>query len=170
MNSRTMIKDLKQMAAGTEIVGLPLTIKTARQTFRDTDGNVIQEVVFIDSSGEMTGHILLEDETARWQSKTNLCIMKAVIQDTDERKKEANKLFVFECFDAATPLTYDQKQELYAEDWQKLQQEQIKGKIRHGLCCSFIEGYVRLHGFMPNIVESRKTMIKEWQDFILTGE
>ena len=78
------IKELKSSAAGTEIKGLPLMIKTARNTFRDAEGTTFQEVVFMDSSGEMTGNILLEvsesdskgyrnvSEFITWKSKTSL--------------------------------------------------------------------------------------------------
>ena len=66
-----MIKDLKQMAEGTEIRGLPLTIKTARKAFRDADGNVFQEVVFMDSTGEMPGHILFDVSTDELKQKSH---------------------------------------------------------------------------------------------------
>jgi len=169
----TMIKDLKSMAAGTEIKGFPLMIKTARKPFKDADGTTYQEVVFMDATGEMTGHILLEmgeTEFIRWKSKTNLCIINAQLQFTDERCKESNKLVVFECFDAATPIGYDQSQDLQAEDWKQLRQDEIKGKIRHGLACSFIRGYAQKHGTVPLPDTDRKMNILAWQDFIMTGQ
>jgi len=172
-----MVKDLKSMAAGTEVKGFPLMIKTARKAFKDTDGTTYQEVVLMDSSGEMTAHILLEftgEESqghhtgtagfSLWKSKTNICIMDGVLQDTDERKKEGIKLVVYECFDAATPLTYDQGQELNAEDWKKLREDEIKGKIRHGLCCAILSG-----GEDPMAIYG-KDYILNLQDFIMTGE
>ena len=162
----TMIKDLKKLAAGTEIKGFPLLIKTARNTFKDADGTTFQEVVFMDSSGEMTGHIQLENAEARWKSKTNLCIMEGELQYTDERGKESNKLVVFECFDAATPLTFDQSQELQAEDWKKLRQDEIKGKIRHGLVCVAR----RELGLKGPLSQMHKQMILSDVKFILTGE
>ena len=175
----TMIKDLKKMAAGTEIKGFPLMIKTARQTFKDAEGTTYQEVVFMDASGEMTGHILLEvvgeeheghhtgsAAFSLWKSKTNICIMDGVLQDTDERKKEGIKLVVFECFDAATPLTFDQSQELQAEDWKRLRQDEIKGKIRHGLVCVAR----RELGLKGPLSQMHKQMILSDVDFILTGE
>jgi hypothetical protein len=170
-----MIKDLKQMAEGTEVKGLPLMIKTARKTFTDAEGTTFQEVVFMDASGEMTGHIVLQPtdreqngdyhtvgEFTPWKSKTNLCITNAVLQDTDERKKEGVKLVVFECFDAATPLNYEQVQEMQAEDWRKLREDEIRGKIRHGLCCSYITSGA-------NPMDSKK-LILDITDFIMTGE
>lgn len=167
-----MIKDLKKMVAGTEVKGLPLMIKTARNTFRDAEGTTFQEVVFMDATGEMTGHILLEasdsdshgqqkaSKFSVWKSKTNLCIMDGVLQDTDERKKEGVKLVVFECFDAATPLTYEQGQDLQAEEWRQLREDEIKGKIRHGLVCAD-----KSAGVTP-----LKADILMWTDFIMTGE
>ena len=172
-----MIADLKKMAAGTEVRGLPLMIKTARNTFTDAEGTTFQEVVFMDLSGEMTGNIVLEptdrDQSndyhnvgkfTPWKSKTNLCIMDGVLQDTDERKKDGVKLVVFECFNAATPLSYDQGQDLQAEDWKKIREDEIRGKIRHGLCCA----YVRTGEAEP--CEATKKAIREWTEFIMTGE
>ena len=164
-----MIKDLKGMAAGTEIKGFPLMIKTARKTFRDANEDIYQEVVFMDSSGEMTGHILLEDAGVPWKSKTNLCIMHGVIQDTDERKKESEKLVVFECFDAATPLGYDQIQDLQADDWRKLREDEIKGKIRHGLVCETISPLTDTNGIVV-LTDNDKKRISDLVDFIMTGE
>ena len=166
-----MIKDLKKMAAGTEVKGLPLMIKTARNTFRDAEGTTFQEVVFMDATGEMTGHILLEvsdsdshgrqnvDQFVRWKSKTNLCIMDGILQDTDERKKEGVKLVVYECFDAATPLSYEQNQGLQEEEWRQLREDEIKSKIRHGLVCAD-----KSAGKTPD-----KEDILMWVEFIMTG-
>ena len=161
-----MIKDLKSMASGTEVKGLALMIKTARKAFTDVD-NIWQEVVFMDSSGEMTGHIQLESEAARWKSKTNLCIMEGELQYTDERGMESNKLVVLECFDAATPLGYDQIQDLQAEDWKQLRQDEIKGKIRHGIVCSLLQSKEIA---LEPIAEKSKELIKDMVDFIITGE
>lgn len=157
-----MIKDIKTYAAGTIFKGFPLLIKTARKTFTDANDQTWQEVVFMDASGEILGHILLDADKGNvpWKSKTNLCIMDGIIQDTDERKKQAVKIVVTECFDAATPLSYDQSQDMQAEDWRRMREEEIKGKIRHGLVCAD-----KSAGKVPN-----KKDILEWQEFILTGE
>lgn len=156
-----MIKELKAMAAQTQVKGFPLLIKTARKTFMDANGDTWQEVVFMDSSGEMTGHILLDIDKGcvPWKSKTNICIMDGVIQDTDERKKETMKIIVTECFDAATPLTFDQGQDLQAEDWQRMREEEVKSKIRCWLVSASIQGK-----------ELSKAEILKWQDFILKGD
>lgn len=168
-----MIKDLKSAAAGTKVKGFPLLIKTARKTFRDADEVTWQEVVFMDASGEMTGHIQLENVGVRWKSKTNICIMNGVLQDTDERKKEGTKLVVYECFDAATPLSFDQQQELQAEDWKRLREDEIKGKIRHGLVCAMTRNLETESGLRRNILQltdENKDYIAELVKFIMTGE
>lgn len=169
--ANVMIKELKNTAAGTEIKGLPLMIKTARNTFRDAEGTTFQEVVFMDSSGEMTGNILLEvsesdskgyrnvDEFIRWKSKTNLCIMDGILQDTNERKKEGVKLVVYECFDAATPLSYEQHNGLQEEEWRQLREDEVRGKIRHGLCCATLSAGSKVD----------KEYVLELQEFIMTG-
>ena len=178
-----MIADLKKMAAGTEVKGLPLMIKTARKTFTDAEGTTLQEVVFMDVSGEMIGNIVLvasdrdrsndyhkAGEFTPWKSKTNLCIMDGILQDTDERKKEGVKLVVFECFDAATPLSYEQGQDMQAEDWRRIREDEIRGKIRHGMSCSFIQGFARREGDVPAVSESYTKYILAWTEFIMTGE
>ena len=167
-----MIKDLKEMAAGTQVSGFPLLIKTARTPFTDTDASVWQEVVFMDGTGEIVGHILLADNVPQkkghhtgaagyqpWQSKQRLCVMQGEIQDTDIRKKEGTKIVITDCFDLAVPLTYGQYEDMQAEDWKKLREDEIKGKIRHGLCCSITR---REH---PSVVLGMKKDILALQDF-----
>lgn len=179
-----MIKDLKSMAAGTEIKGLPLYIRTARGTFRDADSVLFQEVRFMDKSGEITGHILQDepDETEYqshkttglppgiWRSKQTICIMNGVIQDTDERKKEGVKIVIYECFSTAVNLSYEQGQEIDAEDWKQDRQDEIMGKIRHGIICAMISqnpknGNITL---IPN--ERCKEEVNTLVDFIMTGK
>lgn len=167
-----MIKELKAMAAGTEVKGFPLLIKTARKAFSDGDSVAWQEVVFMDASGEMLGHIYLGDGVIKeghhagpatfplWKSKERVCILQAEIQDTDERKREDTKLVVTECFNMAVNLTHDQIQDLQEEEWKKLREDEIKGKIRHGLVCAD-----KAAGKIPDKVD-----ILAWQDFIMTGE
>ena len=172
------------MAVGTEIKGLPLYIRTGRGTFRDAEGVLYQEVRFMDKSGEITGHIIQDEPESTeyqshkttglppgiWRSNQTLCIMNGVIQDTDERKKEGVKIVIYECFDTAVNLSYEQGQELQAEDWKKLRGEEIRGKIRHGLSCAYIEGYTKKVGVVPKPDRERKGLIIEWQEFVLTGE
>ena len=178
------IKDLKSMAAGTKIQGIPLFIRTARGTFRDADGVLFQEVRFMDKSGEITGHILYDEPESteyqshkttglppgHWRSKQTLCIMEGLIQDTDERKKEGVKIVIRECFDTAVNLSYEQGQEIDAEDWKQLRQDEIKGKIRHGICCSLIQRITSVGGItiVPN--KKMKSEINELADFIMTGD
>ena len=170
------IKDLKKLNAEQEISGFPLLIKTARNAFRDADENVWQEVVFMDASGEIVGHILIDPGETEYkshikrgpasvlQSKQRICAMKATIQDTDIRKKEGVKIVITEWFDLAVNLTFDQRQELQVEDWKKLREDEIKGKIRHGLCCAVLS---REH---PAVISKMKKDILEVQDFIMTGK
>lgn len=177
-----MIKDLKNMAAGTQVKGFPLLIKTARKSFTDGEGITWQEVVFMDASGEMLGHVMLGEGSepeghhagpaifTLWKSKERMCILCGEIQYSDERRKEAMKLIVTECFDTAVHLTHDQIQDIQEENWKRLREEEIKGKIRHGIICAMIsrnptDANIEL---VPN--ERCKQDIKELVDFIMTGE
>jgi len=173
-----MIADFIKLKAGTKVRGCPLMIKTARKTYRDADGTVYQEVVFMDSSGEIRGDIVLGEgdigghkdtgQLHKWQSKTNLVVMNAELQWTDSRGKEGNKLVVFDCFDAATPLSYDQKEELETAEWKTAREEEIRGKIRHWLACSILQSHVGPKYLEP--VPELKNVINDWTDFIVTGE
>lgn len=178
---KTTIAEIKKLPVGTEIQGVPLLIKTARRAFSDGENKTWQEVVFMDVSGEMLGHVQLVTIDAEehkklcngrvnvanyspWKSKTNLCIMKAIVQATDDRGKDDLKLIVTDCFDTATPLTYDQQQDLTADDWQQLHDEEIAGKIRHGLVVAYITAMKRL-----TITHGEKNLFNDLVEFIKHG-
>jgi len=173
-----MIKDLKKLPEGTEISGFPLLIKIARGTFRDAEENIWQEALFMDATGEITGQILLDPyepeykshkttgDAPFWRSKQRICVMKGIIQDADVRKKPTAKIVITECFNLAVRLTFEQQQESSEEEWRQLRQDEIKGKIRHGIVCSWI----RTHKiFNPDLETDRKS-VNRMVDFILTGE
>lgn len=154
------------MAAGTIVKGFPLLVKTARKVFTDAVENKWQEVVFMDSSGEMLGHIAMEGNVP-WKSKDNLCIMQATLQDTDERGRQGMKLVVTDCFDTATPFTYDQGQEMQAGDWKKMHEDEIKGKCRYGLVCACINANFNIFDLAKG---DYTKPINSIVDFIMTGE
>ena len=179
------IKDLLNCVPGTEVVGFPLCIKTARKTFKDGDGLQWQEVVFIDSSGEMEGLIylpLLDEEPVFgekrveqghvWKSKDTICVMKGEIQESDTRKKQSNKLVVLDCFNGAPALSFDQQQSWIsseAEEWAEARKEEVRGKIRTLL----VEGYLTtlpdgepLTGPQPD----EKTALNLWVEYCMTGQ
>ncbi len=179
-----LIKDLKKMTIDTEISGVPLLIKIARPTFWDGELNGWQEVLFWDATGEITGHILLDpqetyEEIAKNHphrknvppdcllSKQRICVMKATMQETDIRRKEGMKIVVTEWFDLAVRLSYSQRQEMQEEEWQQLRQDEIQGKIRHGLVCSLIKAKEIA---LEPIAEESKKLIDSMVDFIMTGE
>jgi hypothetical protein len=170
---KTTIAEIKKLPVGTEIQGIPLLIKTARRAFADGENRTWQEVVFMDVSGEMLGHILLptvENHDKRtggytpWQSKTNLCIMQAIVQATEDRNKQDVKLVVTDCFNTATPLTYAQNDELTADDWQRMHEEEIDGKIRHGLTLTWVGACKRLI-----ITDEERKLINGLVEFIKRG-
>ena len=180
----TMIKDLKRMAAGTEVVGIALAIKVGRKAERDPDGSIWQSVVFIDSSGELPGRILLADNAELgehkdqagyhiWKTKEHISIMRGEMQDADERKKDSEKLVVFECFDAEPPLSFDQKQEWQnaeTNDYHEQSMIQARGKIRHWEVVAYQEKGI----ITPLMSDDDKAIVKQsilyWQNFVETGE
>ncbi|MEJ2650178.1 MAG: hypothetical protein P8016_17430 [Sedimentisphaerales bacterium] len=171
------IAQLKTLNEGVEVKGFPLLIKTARNSYYDSDKNLWQEVVFMDSSGEMEGQILVEEgsdqdrqhettgQAKKWNSKTNLCIMDGEIQLSDKGGKSHNKIVVRECFDTATPLSYDQQGEISAEQWQAAHESEVKSKIRCWLVASAIQNG---KGFPGSDIE--KAWINELVEFVYTGE
>jgi len=174
---KTTIAEIKKLPVGTELKGFPLLIKTARAAFTDGDKKNWQEVVFIDASGEMIGNILLPEPkenaysgrgrtgvATAWKSKTNLCIMCATVQTTEDRNRQDVKIVVTDCFDTATPLTYDQHEELTADEWQRLHVEEIEGKIRHGLTIAWVQTQKRL-----SITPGEKQLIRDLVEFIKHG-
>jgi hypothetical protein len=171
------IANLKALNEGVEVKGFPLLIKTARNVYVDTDGNCWQDVVFMDVSGEMLGQILLENSedkkyaphnttgiARKYQSKQNICIMEGYIQNTDRGGKSQNKIVVIECFDTATQLSFDQQQELSAEQWQKAHEEEVKSKIRCWLVAACMEHESHI------VNEKFKNWINELVEFVYTGE
>ena len=182
-----MIKDLKKLPIGSKIGGVPLLIKIARPTFWDGDLNGWQEVLFWDATGEITGHILLDPQEtyeeiaknhphrknvppANLRSKQRICVMKATMQETDIRRKEAAKIVVMEWFDLAVRLSFSQREELQEEEWQQLRQDEIKGKIRHGLVCALIQRVTQEGKINLVPTQEQKNEICKVVDFIMTGE
>jgi len=170
---KTTIAEIKKLPVGTELRGFPLMIKTARKVFSVDGDKPCQEVVFIDFSGEMLGHILLptvekrDQRTANyvaWKSKTNLCIMQATIQATEDHNRQDVKLVVTECFNTATPLTYAQQDDLTADEWQQLHDEEIAGKIRHGLTMTWVAATKRL-----SISDGERKLINDLVGFVKKG-
>ena len=52
------------------------------------------------------------------------------------------------------------------EDWHLMRQDEIKGKIRHGLVCSLIQAKEIA---LEPIAQKSKELIKDMVDLIMTG-
>lgn len=165
-----LIKDLKACESNTIVKGFALLIKTARTPFQGTGEAVWQEVVFMDATGEMLGHILLAEhgkigkhkETAGyhlWKSKDIVCILSASVQQTDAHKKDDMKLVVTECFSSVAKLSYDQEQELAEEEWRILRDLEINSKIRCLLTAKWI-GTVKRLTLPPAEKEAMKELVR----------
>ena len=180
-----MLQELKECEHGMEVVGIPLVVKTARNTFIDGDEKCWQDVLFMDASGEMPGQVLLpeyspSDDGSKydnrkklppkvWQSKARLFVVKGEVQDADVRKKEARKLVVFECKDMAVRLTYNQYDQLAeeeAEEYHLAQDKRIRGMVRHGIVCAMITAeQIGNEG----IATETKDNINKMVDYIIDG-
>lgn len=155
------IADIKKLNEGVELRGFPLLIKTARKAYHDPNDDIWwQEVVFMDASGEIAGQIQIEQQSACWQSKVNLCIMDGTLQRTDAHGHDQYKLVVTECFDTATPLTWTQQQDLTAEEFSKAREQEVKGKIRCWLVAAVLQ-----NGKKPV-----KNEINDLVEYVMKGE
>lgn len=177
----TTLEELKSMPHGTEVVGFPVYIKTARKCLLDGDNNYWQEVVLMDSSCEMTAYILYsppEEESEYnqrrktalpggiWRSGDRIVIIKATVQEADERRKESAKLMITECCSTKPNLTFDQSQEIDAQEWSLARKEEIRGKVRHWIVCSAIQSN-QIQLMLPAHNLQLQAGIDQWVNYIV---
>ena len=183
------LEEFKQLAGGTKLDSIILVIKTARKPFEvnDDNGDVWwQEVVFMDATGEMPGEIFMGSYTPEsgtknenravphnvWRSKQKIYLVNGEIQDADIRGKEGKKIKVFEARDMAPQLTFDQYNDIsHAETQSQLvsRDDEIRGKIRHGIVCAMIKSTDSGCDW-PSPKPETKKFITSWVDYIMTGE
>jgi len=129
----------------------------------------------MDYSGEMEGHIRLDGSggdinhkttggSQKYQSKTNICIMKATVQSSDKGGRVSNKLMITECFDTDTRLTFDQEYDLGSEKVASLNEEHDKMILR----CAVAKSTINNHGLIKAL--ELRNSINTMTDFIYTGQ
>jgi len=164
----TTIKQLLAMPVGQGTGGYFLSIKTFKKTWQ-VDSIWWSQVIFMDGTGEIPADVKVGTKynPLRGQVGNRIKIIVGKIQEAEYLGKDRKKLVVDQfSIPTITVNEYDQA----TEDWEKSHEEEIKGKIRHGQVCAYIEGYTKKVGTVPPVSETIKKTILEWQEFVLKGE
>lgn len=157
----TTIKQLLSMPIGQKTGGYELSIKTFKKTWQ-VDGIWWSQCIFMDGTGEIPADVKVGTQynPLRGQVGERIHITVAEIQEAEYLGKDRKKLVVDQfTIPTKTIDEYDQA----TEDWHQLHEEEVKGKIRHGIVCALLSS--RSMEAMPP-----KSKIIEWQDFVMTGE
>ena len=158
----TTIKQLLAMPIGQRWGGGTFSIKTFKKTWQD-DTIWWSQIILMDGTGEIPADVKVGTKynPLRGQTGGRIKIIVSEIQEAEYLGKDRKKLVVDQfSIPSITVDEYDQA----TEDWHQLHEEEIKGKIRHGLCCAIL---YREH---PAVISSMKKDILEVQDFIMKGE
>jgi len=147
-----------------------LTIKTCKKKWQTKGHNLAsadiwwQQVIFMDETGEMPADIKL-GRYLPLNGKTEVNIIVAEVQNAEYLGKDRKKLVVDQ--HSLPTMTIDDYNS-QEDEWFTAQQDQIKGKIRHGITCSYIKaGAIRPQEKLCKIWKER---INDLVDFIMTGE
>lgn len=139
-----------------------LTVKTCKKTWQV--GKVwYHQVILMDETGEMPADVKIgKYEPLHRGSEIKVII--AEVRDAEYLGKPRKILFIEQY--AVSTMTVDEYN-TQEDEWFTAQQDQIKGKIRHGLVCSFIKAKEIA---LEPIAEESKKLISDIVDFIMTGE
>ena len=162
----TTIKQLLAMPIGQKWGGDDFAIKIAGKKWQEANNEWTQHIVLSDKTGEIDVDVNIGRNVPLVKGGRIHIVVSEIQSATN---KIGKKLYV-EQFTQPTQIGEPDDMDFYNEDWQQRNQEIIKGKIRHGECCSFIEGYVQKFGAMPRITAPIKEAILEWQEFVISGE
>ena len=155
--SQIMIQPIGQrFNAGT------LTIKTCKKTW-EVNGIWYHQVIFMDNTGEMPADVKI-GKYLPLKRAIEIKVIVAEVREAEYLSKSCKILYV----DQYSIVTTTVDEFLEKEDeWFTMQQDQIKGKIRHGIVCSFIKAKEIA---LEPIAEESKKLISDIVDFIMTGE
>lgn len=162
------IKELLQMPAGTKTGDFILTIKTAKKCWKVGEINW-QSLLFMDGTGEILADVNLGKRYIPFHQSAQVQIVSAEIQLTDQPNNNKiglsatrHKLVVDKCSGIAPVQSVWQEDD--AESWAAMREEEIAGKIRHGLTIAWIQSCKRL-----TITDAEKTMINNLVEFVKHG-
>lgn len=148
--------------------GFTLSIKTRKKEW--TVGKVWwQQLICMDETGEMPVDVKLGRE--RVTLRTEIKVIVAEVRDAEYLNKP-RKILVVDQFSVPTIMVDDYYAE--ADKAYDINMAEVRGKIRHGLVCSFIQAgkLINKDSFpaSPNSEPYTKKIINEWAEFIITGK
>lgn len=161
----TTIKQLLAMPIGQGTGGYTLPIKTRKKKWQ-VEEIWWQQVILMDKTGEIPADVKIGTYKPL-DGKIEIRIIVAEIQNAEYLGKDRKKLVVDQY--SIPSMTMD---EYYTqeEDWHCQHEEEIKGKIRHGIICAMISRNPK-DGNITLIPDERcKQDINELVNFIMTGE
>lgn len=159
------INQLLMQKTGQKIGGFTLSIKTYKKNWQS--GKFWwQQVICMDETGEIPVDVKtgLVYNPIRGRAQA-IHITVAEVQEAEYLGKDRKKLVVDQ-FTIPT-ITFDEGQELEAENWARLKEEEIRGKVRHGVVCSLIRAKEIA---LEPITDSSKKLIEDIVNYISTGE
>jgi hypothetical protein len=159
------IEQLKQMKVGKEgrTGGFQLVLKRARK-LKELDKGYLQEVLFVDQTGEIDGEVLLEKRIPLTSGK-KIHIVVCWLQDGEKGKR----LYV----DQWNPvvLTADEYEAMREkEKGVEPDEDTVASMCRNTLIRHFIEGYTAHHGKPPEYTEEYREILDRWLGYNLLGQ
>jgi hypothetical protein len=167
MPKKLTISDLLKMPVGAKIqargAGLEFAIKTTKKHWVLPDGQRIQQFLLTDATGDILADVKSQKNTYGFDDfagRMKIAVIVGEIQATTKNvltDVQPTKLFVGEY---ATYPANNEPDYGIDHDYAAFSEKEIKGKIRHGLCCAFIQS-----GKPVN-----KPLVLELTEFIVSGE
>jgi len=159
------IEQLQLQEHGQKIGGMTLTVKTCKKSW-EIQGIWWHQVLFMDETGEIPADIKIGTYIPlKRQDKVKVIV--AEVRDAEYLGKP-RKILVVDQYKVETQTADDYYAE--ADKAYAVEMNEVRGKIRHGLSCSFIKGYAEKFGTVPLPDTDRTMNILRWQEFIMTGK
>ncbi|MHC4605288.1 MAG: hypothetical protein ACYS6W_18380 [Planctomycetota bacterium] len=162
----TTIKQILEWPVGYKSGGFVLVVKVAKKKWNVGD-QWFQRVMFADGAGdEIFGEILLNGNNGI-QRNVPLRLIHAERRICDVNNKPVPALFVSQWKDDRPVMSEPDILNDF-ESWQAARQDEIRGKVRHGIVCAMIRS-TPANGDWPEPETAQKDFIHKWVDFIMTG-
>ena len=158
------IEQLLLQPHGQGIGGMILTVKTCKKSW-EVDKVWYHQVLFMDETGEMPADVKIGTYSPL-KRQDRVGIIVAEVRDAEYLGKP-RKILVVDQY----KVQYQTSEEYYAEADKAyaVEMAEVRGKIRHGLCCAFVTGHAQKFSTMPVPTSARTNIINEWVEFIMTG-
>jgi hypothetical protein len=132
----TTIVDLLAMPIGQEIKGFIADTKTIKKKWLIGDKDRwVQQVVLTDKTGDILTDILLA-KTPYGCDTIHRCARITVVSGQMQAAEKGSKLFISEYkIRTQTADEYTDEEQIWQDKWNV----EVKGKIRHGVVCSYIK-------------------------------